>query len=534
MTVSAERRSNVILWLVLTGSFLVYGAIAFPLPSVNEPHYLAKARHFWEPDWLAGDLFLDSADAHVVYFVAFGWMLKFLSFEAVAWIGRALGAALLAAGWLTAFTPWFRDRWSSLLAAWLFLGLQAMGNFSGEWVIGGVESKVFAYGFLLLAIGAWNRSWLVASAACLGLAISWHPVVGAWGTLAVLLMRAREVMREVAVPRADLSLGARCRSAIGSLLSPTQLAAAGAFAVCALPGLIPALALVLNRSEPSAEFAGTYIQVFYRLKHHLDPMTFATWAWWMAGLQLGLWGLAYWWLRPARGSVEARWHELVWWLTVFAAVGVLVSFGPRPPANMPDYEWRMKLLKFYPFRVADVAVPIACALLVARGLEQWLTSRIRWTTVTIVLALTLVSVNANAQHVRYRWTSSPDWIDACRWISRNLPPDALVQTPPDNYTFKWYAQRREFVSFKDCPQDNAGIMEWNRRLQVLERFYRNHFSDGYSADEMGELHRTTGITHLVTDKLGPIDLPVLYQNRLFRVYDLRAGEQGSPDNKAAD
>ena len=30
----------------------------------------------------------------------------------------------------------------AFVAAWLFLGLQAIGNWSGEWVIGGVESKV--------------------------------------------------------------------------------------------------------------------------------------------------------------------------------------------------------------------------------------------------------------------------------------------------------------------------------------------------------------------------------------------------------
>jgi hypothetical protein len=45
-------------------SFLVYAAIAAPLPALNEPHYLAKAKHFWNPAWCAGDLFLESANAH--------------------------------------------------------------------------------------------------------------------------------------------------------------------------------------------------------------------------------------------------------------------------------------------------------------------------------------------------------------------------------------------------------------------------------------------------------------------------------------
>ena len=44
-------------------------------PDVNEAHYLAKAKHFWQPDWCPADFFLNSPDAHTPFYVVFGWVI---------------------------------------------------------------------------------------------------------------------------------------------------------------------------------------------------------------------------------------------------------------------------------------------------------------------------------------------------------------------------------------------------------------------------------------------------------------------------
>ena len=44
--------------LILLVFFIVGGA---PAPRVNEPHYLCRLKHFWDPTWAAGDLFLRRA-----------------------------------------------------------------------------------------------------------------------------------------------------------------------------------------------------------------------------------------------------------------------------------------------------------------------------------------------------------------------------------------------------------------------------------------------------------------------------------------
>jgi hypothetical protein len=58
-----------------------------------------------------------------------------------------------------------------------------------------------------------------------------------------------------------------------------------------------------------------------------------------------------------------------------------------------------------------------------------------------------------------------DWVSACQWIHENTPRDAIFLTPAGQQTFKWYSSRGEVITWKDAPQDAAGMAEWLRRVQ---------------------------------------------------------------------
>src|SRR5689334_17945669 len=62
--------------------FLFAGSLP---PDVGESHYLVKAKHYWQPSWCMGDLFLESRDAHTAFYWAFGWVTQFCSLTATAW-----------------------------------------------------------------------------------------------------------------------------------------------------------------------------------------------------------------------------------------------------------------------------------------------------------------------------------------------------------------------------------------------------------------------------------------------------------------
>ncbi len=167
-------------WSAVFASLLLFSAVRSPVPGVNEPHYLCKAKHYWNPNWCAGDFFLDSSNTHLVFYQTVGILTREFTLAQTAWLGRLAALGLLAWGWVRWIPHLTPGRWTSLWAMWLFLALAAAGNWSGEWIIGGVEAKVFAYGWGFWAMAAWFDGRIKSAALLAGLAVSFHPVVGGW------------------------------------------------------------------------------------------------------------------------------------------------------------------------------------------------------------------------------------------------------------------------------------------------------------------------------------------------------------------
>src|SRR5688572_21514817 len=154
-----------------------------PPPHVNESHYLCRAKHFWDPAWCAGDMFLESADTQILFIWLFGWITKWASLSTTAWIGRLLAWALVAWAWQKLSWRLVPVRMASVLSAALFVTLNAQAQLAGEWIVGGVEAKTFAYALVLLALAElidyrWNRMFML-----LGAATAIHPLVGGWSTV---------------------------------------------------------------------------------------------------------------------------------------------------------------------------------------------------------------------------------------------------------------------------------------------------------------------------------------------------------------
>jgi hypothetical protein len=535
------------MWPVLMSvwaTFLLYGFVAATVPAVNEPHYLCKSKNFWQPDWCDRDFFLASPNAHTVFYATIGSLTRFVSLTQAAVIGRILVTLVLAWGWTRCLSQMFFTPWSVLWSAWVFLIFSACGNFSGEWLVGGVEGKVLCYGFLLAALGdALNRRFILA-ATWAGLAVSFHPVVGLWGLLAFILSSIIELVIEAnrrkrrqmpltslreeqthqkAISTADTELVTQ--SSLVSYLVPCVILIS-----LALPGLVPVFQLLTESVSPETRRAATYIQVYYRLAHHLDPMWFPLRSYVGYALLVFVWLCSCRW--GGRTMGKKRLDHIVFWSVMFAVAGILIGWGPRPPIRMPFYDQRMNLLKFYPFRLADVLMPVVVAISLVGVLERTAfksTSPTTWRgfishplwILTLIFIAGLCRAHWSAETNRYSREDRADWLDVCAWIDNHLPSDALVQTPTNGWAFKWFARRAEYVAFKDCPQDAVGIVEWNTRLNFLQRWFEKNYEDElYSADELKSLRQSTGLTHLLTDRLGPVELEPIYRNATFQVYDL--------------
>ena len=506
---------------LLAALFLSFSLVRSPIPGVNESHYLCKARHYWQPDWCRGDLFLESANPHAVFYQAFGWLTTRMSLAQAALVIRGGQSILLAIGWLALSVRCVGSTRRALTAAALFLLLQATGTWSGEWLVGGAESKVWAYGFLMLA-AAWglDRAWIKCAIAG-GLAVSMHPVVGCWGAVIAALGWGLSVVFRSAkeCPFAER------KATLPSL--PVIAISLTLFTLASLPGLIPAVQS-LEAPNPQVASEADFLQVAVRLPHHLDPLTFPVRAWRDYGLLLILLVL----IRTRLAQRTSAQTQLEYWMLaalLIAAGGVLAAWGPRPLKELPLWELRVKALKLYPFRLADMLVPLTVSFTIAAALWQLVEERLTaWRRPAAITAMVIVALliafrvpTLDKTLAQQPAAVQADWLAACRWIQKNTPTDAVLYATNDNWSLRWYAERPEYFSFKDCPQDAASIVEWNRRSLVIYQWKLRVFADGrVSAEELSQLRKETGITHLVCGRFGPLERKPVFGSANIWVYEL--------------
>lgn len=496
--------------------WMIDSAVHTPVPAVNEPQYLGKARFIWDPSWARGDFFLESSNPHWGFYAAIGWLTRLMSLEAAAWCARVLGYALLAYGWTRLARATLGRTVLAIPAAGVFLLCASLGNFSGEWLVGGIEGKVFSYACLFASIADWLERHPNRALAWLGGAVTFHPVIGAWGLVCGGLVEVtHRVWKKTPWPTREREVAA-----------PVAW-----FALCAAPGLIPALlALGGGLSQDSAR--ATFMQVFIRLRHHLDPTTFSHTAWICYGLMAFVAALAWWRARSHQHPAVVRRRRD--WLATFigiailiALVGTAIGWHGGPAWTMPLRDARGFLLKFYPFRLADVFVPLAFAFVIAHWVgtrrhrrEELLLGRsVAVAILTLGIALALPQIDRNPSRMSAQRLSQ--WIAVAEWIEQNTPHGSVIVTPVQHWGFRWYAQRAEYVNYKDAPQDTSNLIEWERRLAVVRAWWESSATGLFHHQDFARLRDETGATYLVTlAATRRFSEQPIYDNGLYRVYRL--------------
>ena len=511
---AASWQDRAIVWGSVTLSFAVYALWRISTPAVNEPHYLTKAKHFWDPTWCSRDIFLTSYNAHYVFYWVMGIWTRFCSLETTAWIGRLLGWGALAAGWCSWTGTLSPQRWFPLVAAWVYLGISATGSWSGEWVIGGIESKVFAYAGAWAALGAANDGrWRLAMIYS-GLATSFHPVVGIWHTLCLLATRG------VNVGLFFRTLGA-------------SFAVWGLWMLCAAPGLIPALGM-LSVGTSLEKYQADYIQVFHRLAHHLDPTRFSLAGYVWLGMWLAVCVAVCLSVPGTRKNVAGKY--LLATLGI-ACAGIVIRYlsvvaGILSTAEQgPEWLWAWRTwephsarwLKFYPFRLLDGFLPAVAAIFLTTSVceSQWsrkIGRALCWGLPTLMLAMSFCLPVPKDPLRRMSLDERHDWEKVCTWVRDNTPPDALSLTTNEGYAFRWYGQRAEYAVHKDCPQDAPTLVAWNERLLWLTQWSKRHRAKGFGYESFRELRERTEIDFIITSRMGPFLMKPIFQNGTYRVY----------------
>jgi len=396
-------------------------------------------------------------------------------------------------------------------------------NLSGEWIVGGIEGKVLSYGLVFWAMALFMEGrWLPASM-CAGLSISFHPVVGIWSLFAGLFAGAAVLLIR---RRSDVASAGTSRYFSYVVLSAIVMG------LCAMPGLLPAIRL-LGYGDLQTTQQAEFLQVFVRLPHHLDPMTFK-----IGDYVSYLFLILFWFSARSRFKRNTQQERFFAWFVfgtiLIAVAGLLIGLRTGMPQEMVFAELRTKLLKFYPFRLTDTFVLIAASVVLVGLIRKWSENNLRsrfgpsvqhrdwlcWPIFGLVMLAALLLPSTDRNPSRMEEKQLADWKHTCRWISQNTPEDALFSTPNESWAFKWYAHRAEFVSYKDCPQDAAGIVAWDHRLRFIRDWEQKQRAVGLTHRSLKRLYESTGITHLVMRRYEPFDSKPIYWNDSYKVYEI--------------
>ncbi|MEA5465789.1 hypothetical protein [Leptothoe sp. PORK10 BA2] len=180
-----------------------------------------------------------------------------------------------------------------MLAIGLFVYVRRLqGVMAGEWLIGGIEPKIFAYSAIFMALSALLGESYLGMVAWLGLAASFHALVGGWASMAMLLLllwRRPRILMDLrrwlaAVPIYGLTSAFALTAVLTQIRSPVE----------------------------ETSFSPSYIYSFLRNPHHVNPLAWSLEEWLFLLLYLLAFAGSSWCvmgLRASKKPQEAKIHH---------------------------------------------------------------------------------------------------------------------------------------------------------------------------------------------------------------------------------
>ncbi|NET58446.1 MAG: hypothetical protein F6K47_20510 [Symploca sp. SIO2E6] len=528
-----NKQQTTLLQILAVTAFLSLGfLLKGNMGNVNEVYALPLARQYADPTWVPGDWYYNEPAGYRLLFVAlFGHLAVAWGFLATSIIGRLIYYTLISSGLVLLARKLGISLAPLLVGIGLFLYVNHyQGMAAQEWLVGGVEAKSFAYGFFLLAIRLMLGGSYRLMALMLGLAASFHVLVGGWAFLAVvgwLLWRRKQDFADI--------------SYLGSVLL-IYLVASG-FAIW------PVVQQLFTRI-PSDYIDPSYLFVFVRAPHHLNPLSWDS-DWWLLPLAYLLVLAISWFLfqRQQQSEQSSPQHIARKSLAEFTLI-TLVPFVLGLAITPLDTQGQ--LLQYFFFRLGDIMLPLNSCLLLVCALEQtFIGSKQRLFSLFCILLLSIaVSIlSFNFYHSLLAVTQfpgkeqgvEPEWQDMCTWIKTNTPHNTLVISPPVEFVnFTWLTERPTIVKFRLLPSVSASLIEWIERLNDLSGDLNPWPSEDSKEDNRGEIRHalTTGYyslqtpqveslmlkyhaNYFVTRSEHQLELPIAYQNSLFVFYHKR-------------
>jgi hypothetical protein len=517
--------ARVALEIIVVLLLLCLKELLFDIMASNDIDALPLARQFADPSWVPGDWSVNQPPIYRVLFqTLFGWMIASWGFLASSIIGRLLCYSLIAWGLVLIGRKLGLNLLLLMLAVAMFLSGD-QGVAAGERIVGALETKIFAYAMVLLAIAFMLNKRYRLTAFLLGLGTSFHVLVGGYATLFglgwVILRRKNRFpsLREI------------------GFIIPLYLIGS----VFGLKALIEEL----SSPNPTSPISISYIYVFFRMPHHLNPLSWPT-HWWIIPvfflLMLVSSAGVLWFNRPTKALSE-QFEEYEARIGLFEFT--LISLVPYVLGLViAPFDSQGSLLQYYLFRVGDVMLHLNACLLFVCALDQIFTSRKQQRVLLLLCSLVLsISIVKGLPNFQKQFQSTlnfpnevqevdPQWKDLTAWVRKNTPKNATFISPPVKFAnFIWLTERPTIAKYKLMAQTKGGTLEWFLRMRDLSgnfngvdpltQFNQKLLTDGYNnltTDQVKALMIKYHASYLVTRIQHRLDIPVVYRNKSYVLY----------------
>jgi hypothetical protein len=489
--------------------------------SNNEVDVLPLARQYIFPNWIPEDWYLNQpAGYRLIFQSVFGNLAGNLGFLATSLLGRLFCYTLVATGIVLIGRKLALWLPSLLVAIGLFIYINRyQGMVAHEWLVGGLETKAIAYGLVLLSVywmlcGRYGLMMLM-----LGLATSFHVLVGGWTFLAILGW-----------------LFLRDRKQIVNLANFARLLFI--YAIASIFAIKPVFEQLLTPS-PVSEVSSSSIYVFLRLPHHLNPLSWNS-SWWLVfGIYLLFFAIG---IRFLRNQAENRVYIDLAVFVVLTLVPFIAGLAIAP------FDVQGKFLQYYPFRLGDIMLPFNTCLLSVCELQQAFVKRKK---IYLCGCLILLSVACSLQAVEFQQEFlalsqfpgeeqkiDPQWKSLCNWVRDRTSRNANFISPPiDLDSFTWLSERPTVAQYKFLPQNKERILTWYERIKDLSgdaNLELNISTRTTTKQEIEDLV-TSGYNNLTTQQVKALmvkykakyfvthlghslELPIAYSNSRYVIY----------------
>ena len=455
------------IWILVAVSEFAFSFIS------NETDILPSMRQFVEHSWLPNDWYLNlNISYRQVFDFIFGPLVSRLGFEYGAYLGRLIIYLLLAIAIYIFFQALHLKPAYGVLVLLLFLNHQSLA--AGEWIVGGLETKMVAYAMVILSFAYFLRGRYFTGFAFAGAALSFHVLVGIYAMFCF-----------VVASLLNKPWRSEWRLYVKNFWPFLITGSFGLWAI--IQQLLPQSGIDLNKAWN--------IYVYYRVPQHVMPFT---------------WNIIPW--KPQLALATALFIILYFlskskatrFMAVFALASVLLFLAGLGIYAHGDTQ----LLRFYWFRFPDVMVPLLSAVLIALYLNDYANRRIinnsRFQRIQIglqtilrllppiIIAFLILMLSQQASRLRTSYAESlynePGTIlPTFDWISKNTPKQARFLVDPTESSFYIYAQRAMLVSWKSSPESAAAILEWYKRIELCNGNLK--LVEGNSSDSTKVLHQ---------------------------------------------